>query len=170
MRLGVRVVPLLISAVFTTACKKEAEPAKPAVAAPADVRPDVLAPGETCAEDGRWKPCTVLDRMERAGLVVKEVPADTTRVAYLTPPGLHYTVGKNASLIAFYFNDSLSAKAEWAKLDTLRLVPPGDTTSRWPKTPTPIRAANLIAVFFGSNAPQIERVQLMFEGGLPAPR
>lgn len=170
MRRVVRVVPLLIGALVASACKKEPEPVKAAAAEPVDVRPDVLAPGETCAEDGRWKPCTVLDRMERAGLVVKEVAADTTRVAYLTPPGLHYTVGKSASLIAFYFNDSLSAKAEWAKLDTLRLAPPGDTTSHWPQKPTPIRAANLIAVFFGSNAPQIERVQLMFEGGLPAPR
>jgi len=98
------------------------------------------------------------------------VETDTTRVPFLTPTGVHYTVGKNGLLIAFYYQDSTQAKAEWARLDTLALVPPGDTVTRWPGRPSSIRAANLIAAYFFANPTQIERVQLLFQGGLPAPR
>jgi len=161
----------LANLILLSACKGDAEPVKvapPAVAA--DPRPDVLAPGDACPEDGRWKPCTMLDRMERAGLVLKAVETDTIRLPYLTPAGLHYKVGKTGLLIAFYYQDSLQAKAEWAKLDTVALVPPGDTVTRWPAKPSSIRAANVIAAYFFANATQIERVRLLFEGGLPSPR
>lgn len=152
------------------ACKDEPPPPKPTPSVASDPRPDVLAPGDICVGDGRWKPCTLLDRTERAGLVVKPVDTDTTRVPYLSPAGLHYKVGKSGLLIAFYYQDSLLAKAEWAKLDTLRLVPPGDTVTRWPAKPSPIRAANFIGAYFFANPTQIERVHLIFQGGLPAPQ
>lgn len=156
---------------IVTACKGEPEAAKPAVAAATtDPRPDVLAAGDSCADDGRWKPCTLADRVERAGLVLKPVETDTTRVPFLTPIGLHYKLGKNGVLIAFYYQDSVQAKTEWTKLDTFALVPPGDTVTRWPARPSSIRAGNLITAYFFGNGTQIERVRLLFQGGLPAPR
>lgn len=154
-----------------SSCKGDPEVAKPAApAVAADPRPDVLAPGDTCPNDGRWKPCTLTDRIERAGLVLKPSETDTTRVPFLSPAGLNYKLGKTGVLIAFYYQDSVTAKAEWAKLDTLELMPPGDTVTRWPAKPSSIRAGNLIAAYFFANATQIERVRLLFEGGLPAPR
>ncbi|MBC8089532.1 MAG: hypothetical protein H7Z40_19885 [Phycisphaerae bacterium] len=166
-----RPIPLAFATlVLLIACKGDPEPVKVAPVVAADPRPDVLAPGDSCAEDGRWKPCTLLDRMERAGLVLKAVETDSTRLPYITPTGYHYKVGKTGLLIAFYYQDSLQAKAAWDALDTIRLVPPGDTVTRWPGKPSAVRAANLVAAYFFASATQIERVQLLFQGGLPAPR
>ncbi|MEO7359660.1 MAG: hypothetical protein ABI120_04980 [Gemmatimonadaceae bacterium] len=139
--------------------------------APANASTDSIAPiaQNACAADGLWNPCNVIDRLVHAGVGVKEVEADTTRVPFLAPPGIHYQIGKNGLLIAFYFSDSVAAKKSWKALDTNRLMPKGDTISPWPGAASPIRAGNLVVAFFGSSNTQIERVSLALRAGLPAP-
>ena len=131
--------------------------------------PVASAPRPECPSTGLWKNCEVIEHLSRAGVAPHEESADTTRVAFLEPPGIHFRVGKNSTLIAFFYKDSLLAKKAWLSLDTLRLAPTGDTTSRWPKPPTPIRAGNLVAVFFSESLRQTERVRLALTAGLPQP-
>ena len=156
-----------IAFIAASACTtKEPAPA-PAKSASTDSLP--AAPLIQCAADGLWKPCNLLDRLVHAGVGAKEIDTDTTHLPVLSPDGLHYRIGKTGLLIAFYFKDSVAAKKSWNALDTLRLMPKTDTLTPWPGTVTPIRSANVITAFFGSNNAQIERVSLALRAGLPAP-
>ena len=131
--------------------------------------PDAVASRPPCASNGLWKNCEVLEHLSRAGVAPREESGDTTHVPFLAPPGIHFRVGKNSTLIAFFYADSLQAKKAWLALDTIRLGPAGDTTLHWPKTPTPIRAGNLVAAFFSESPRQTERVRLALTAGLPIP-
>lgn len=174
MRTALAVIALAIGA---TSCKSK-EPAAPPPAAPTDST--ILARRDDCPNDGLWRPCVLLERLKRSGYDSKLVETDTTRVPFLSPPGLHYQIGKSGLLVVFYFPDAESARKSWVALDTLALIPPGytksDTTndtagtsSGWPGRPSPIRSGNMIAAFFGTTAAQIERVGLALRAGLPQP-
>ncbi|MDQ6612977.1 MAG: hypothetical protein M3Y64_11125 [Gemmatimonadota bacterium] len=139
-------------------------------AAKAAATPVASAVRSPCPSDGLWKNCEVIEHLSRAGVAPHEEPADTTHVPFLAPPGIHFRVGKNSTLIAFFYADSLQAKKAWAALDTMRLGPAGDTTSHWPKVPAPIRAGNLVAAFFSESPRQTERVRRALTAGLPAPQ
>lgn len=159
---------LVALSVMAAACGKPERPEPQPVAAQSDT-PHIPVE-DTCPDDGLWKPCTLVERLTRAGYGAEEVEADTTRVRFLSPPGVHYKVGKNGLLIAFYYVDSLTANAEWQRLDTLRLVPPADTVLPWPSAPSSVRTGNLIVAFFGTTAAQVERVGLALRAGLPGQR
>lgn len=162
-----RAFPAVIALTLAVACSSK-EPA-PATSKPAAADSVAAVPLSPCPADGLWNPCNLLDRLVHAGVGAKDIETDTTRVKFLTPPGIHYRIGKNGLLVAFYFSDSVSAKKSWSALDTNRLSPPGDTTTIWPGVPSPIRSGNLVVAFFGSNNAQIERVSLALRAGLPAP-
>lgn len=152
--------------VSLAACTSKEAPPPPVKTAAAE---SLVARVDTCPGDGLWRPCVLAERMKRMGFDAKVIDTDTTRVAFLSPPGLHYQIGKSGMLIAFYFGDSASAKKSWLALDTLRLMPAGDTTSAWPSRPLAIHSGNLVAAFFGSSATQIERIGLALRAGVPAP-
>ena len=143
-----------------------APPPKSAVATPA---PRAPAPGDpSCPRDGLWKPCALVDRIVHAGLAFKAA-GDTMRVPYLSVPGIRYRVGMRATLVAFFYDDSTALKRDLSSLDTLRLVPRGDTTPHWGGAPSPVRSANLLAVLVDGSATQIERVGLAITAGAPQP-
>lgn len=156
-----------MGALLGAACSSKEPASTTAKSAATDSAPPVAQ--IHCAADGLWKPCFLIDRLVHAGVGAKEIETDTTRVKFLTPPGIHYRIGKNGLLIAFYFSDSVSAKKNWRELDTNRLMPKGDTLSPWPSMVSPIRAGNLVVAFFGTSNAQIERVSLALRAGLPAP-
>lgn len=175
----VRTALAIISVVVGAAACKAKEPAPtPAVAATDSI---ILARRDDCPNDGLWRPCVLLERLKRSGYESKLVEADTTRVPFLSPPGLHYQIGKSGLLVVFYFPDVESARKSWVALDTMAFIPPGytktvtpgdttaDTASVWPGRPSPIRSGNMIAAFFGTTAAQIERVGLALRAGLPQP-
>ncbi len=165
-RRQVLLISAIAASVLSAACKSKEPPPPPAKVASAE---SLVARADTCPGDGLWRPCVVAERLKRMGFDAKVIEADTTRVAYLSPPGLHYQIGKSGLLIAFYFADSVSAKKSWRALDTLRLVPPGDTSQPWPSAPFTIHSGNLVAAFFGTSATQIERIGLALRAGVPAP-
>lgn len=167
IRTVLRTLTAWIGASFAAACSSK--PPAPATSKIAAADSVAATPLIQCAADGLWRPCNLLDRLVHAGVGAKEIETDTTHVPFLAPPGIHYRIGKNGLLIAFYFSDSVSAKKSWAALDTNRLSPKGDTTTVWPGVPSPIRSANVVVAFFGSNNAQIERVSLALRAGLPAP-
>lgn len=156
----------IAAAVSAAACKPKDAPAPPVAATAADQQ---VARVDTCPGDGLWRPCVLSERMKRMGFDAKVVDTDTTHVPFLAPPGLHYQIGKSGLLIAFYFADSMSAKKSWLALDTLQLVPRGDTAKPWPSAPFTIHSGNLVAAFFGTSATQVERITLALRAGVPAP-
>ncbi len=129
--------------------------------------PRIASPGDpSCPRDGLWKPCALVSRMVRAGLVLTAT-GDSTRVAYLTPRGIQYRVGKSASMLAFFYPDTASATRAFLALDTIRLTPRGDTIGAWPSRPTVIRSANLLVALFDAGGTQAERIGLAITAGAP---
>ena len=152
---------------FLACADKPQPPATPAVAEA--VAPRAPAPGDpTCPRDGKWKSCALVDRIVHAGLFFKAAD-DSVAVAFLRPMGIKYQVGLSASLIAFYYADTLALERDWATIDTLRLTVVGDTIGPWPSPPDVIRSANLVAAFFNGDALQRERIRLAITAGAPQP-
>jgi hypothetical protein len=120
-----------------------------------------------CPRDGRWRPCSLEDRINKAGLAFKPV-GDSLRLPTLAVPALRYRLGKSATLAALFYPDSAAGAANTAPLDPDRLTPPGDSLGGWPTVPTEvIRSANLIVVLLDASETQAERVRLALQAGAP---
>lgn len=121
-----------------------------------------------CPRDGTWKACALEDRINKAGIGIRVL--DTITVPFFPGPGVRYKIGRTATMATFYFADSAAGAKATEGLDRLHLTPPGDTLGAWPAAPfEAIRSANLIAVLFGVNATQAERVRLAITAGAPQP-
>jgi len=155
---------------FAGACSEKPAPAANAAVAAVDTTPRAPVPGDSlCPRDGLWKSCALVDRIVHAGLFFKATD-DTMVVKYLTPKGIKYQVGRSASLIVFYYPDTIALLSDWTKLDTLRLTPVADTVGAWSTRPGDvIRSSNLVAVFFSNDLLQRERMRLAITAGAPQP-
>lgn len=125
------------------------------------------APGDsTCPRNGLWQPCALVDRIVHAGLSFKPT-GDTVRVPFLPRPGVQYRVALTDTMVVFFFDDSLALQQAIAPLDTLRMAPATDSVSPWPYQPVMMRSGNMLALYFASNARQIERIKLAITAGAP---
>ncbi len=121
-----------------------------------------------CPHDGRWRVCSLVDRLDKAGLVPRvDTTAPAEHLAFLHAPGtvVHLGLGE---LHTFVYDDTAALARDVAGLDTVRVVPRGGTYA-WSATPTFVRSANLLAVLLTPNERQIERIQLALEAGPPQP-
>lgn len=140
--------------------------AKAAVA----VMPRPVTPSDSaCPRDGAWKRCALEDRVVKSGLAFKPA-GDSMVVAYLSVPGVRYKIGRTASMVAFFYADSLAAAKDVTSLDRFRLTPRGDTIGAWKSVPSEvIWSGNLVAVLFDASATQMERIRLTIAAGAPQP-
>lgn len=177
-----RAAALAAAALVATGCgggdgASRSAGASAAVAGAAGTPPGVpepaIAPGARatmgpngCLHDGRWRPCALADRLQRAGLV-PTLEKDSARYEFLAVPGLRYTVGRGA-IEAFFYDDTTRLARDVAALDTA-LVSPKGTTHAWDTKPTFVRSGNLIVLVMTLNEHLIERISLAVEGGAPQP-
>jgi hypothetical protein len=160
-------LPSCAAALVLLACggDKPAPETPPATSAAPVPRPPTPS-DSACPRDGTWKACALEDRINKAGMGIRVL--DTISVPYFPERGVRYKIGKTATMAVFYFADSAAGAKATEQLDKLRLTPPGDTIGAWPAAPfEAIRSANLIAVLFGVNATQAERVRLAITAGAP---
>jgi len=150
------------------ACAPDRRETANEVTAPLPPVPRPPPPSDSaCPRDGRWRPCSLEDRINKAGLAFKPA-GDSIRLAYLEPPGVRYRLGKSATLVALFYADSAAGAANTAPLDPARLTPPGDSLGGWPSVPTEVvRSANLVAVLLNASETQAERVRLTLQAGAP---
>jgi hypothetical protein len=129
---------------------------------------DARAAGDSaaCPKDGRWRACSVAERLRRAGLVPHAGP-DTATLPFLTPKGQVWTVSR-AELRVFLYDDPAQAVREAQALDRIRVAPRGESFT-WPAPATLIQSGNMVAVLLSTNDRQVERVQLALEAGPPQP-
>lgn len=162
----------MAAAVAVAACgggdapKVDSAASKPAVA----VMPRPMTPSDSaCPRDGTWKRCALEDRVAKSGLAFKPA-GDSMKVAYLSVPGVRYKIGLTASMVAFFYADTVAAAKDVTALDRFRLTPRGDTIGAWKSVPSDvIWSGNLVAVLFDASATQIERVRLTITAGAPQP-
>ena len=149
----------------------DAEKADTAVSmtAAAVVRRPATPSDSACPRDGTWKRCALEDRMVKSGLAFKPA-GDSMKVAYLRVPGVRYKIGLTASMVAFFYADTLAAAKDVTALDRFRLTPRGDTIGAWKSVPSDvIWSGNLVAVLFDASPTQMERIRLTITAGAPQP-
>jgi hypothetical protein len=157
-------VPLLLLATACTTADKTPPPSARSVpSVNSSIGP---APLPTCPGTGHWEPCTVFDRLERAGLAPQR--GDTIRTSFLRVPGQTWRLGP-ATIHVFRYRDSVARRADFLTLDSARAQPVSDTSARWTGSPTLLVNDNLLAILLSDNAQQIERVSLALTAG-PAPK
>lgn len=133
-------------------------------AGPAATPGPIAAAGDECPMYGAWQPCSVVERLERAGFGLTPLPG-SVRQPGIGTAGAAYRLGA-AELQLFLFADSADARRAAASLDADDAEPAATRGIR--RAPAVIRSANLVALLFNNNDRQLERVQLALTAGLPA--
>jgi hypothetical protein len=114
-----------------------------------------------------WAECSVEKRLTQTGFVVQRVDGTAARRPGFSVVPRVYNLGKSRLEVFIYPSES-AVRADVAKIDTSAAAPRG-TTGQWPKPPTFVRSANLIAVFLTDNPTQAERLTLALTAGAPQP-
>jgi hypothetical protein len=120
-----------------------------------------------CPHDGRWRACSVVQRLDQAGLVPRVDSEPAAPTPFFGVPATRYLLGRGA-LQAYVYDDTARLARDLAALDTARVAPRGGSFG-WEVPPTFVRSANLVAVLLVQNEHQIERVRLALEAGPPQP-
>jgi hypothetical protein len=125
------------------------------------------APGKPCASTGLWGPCTILERLDRAGLAPRVSPG-MVREPPLERSGHLIRLG-GAELKVFVYDDSMARRHDEERLDRKRYIEATqDPTLR--NEATLIRSANLLAILNSRSDTQRERVALAITAGPPQSR
>lgn len=119
-----------------------------------------------CPNTGNWAPCSVIYRLERAGLAPVRDSAPVTEEP-LRFPGLLLNLGRG-ELELYIYESASSRERDQARLDrTKYVVYPAPMPIR--PVPTLITSANLIAILHSRNDHLRERVSDALTAGPPQP-
>ena len=174
MRSGIRIA-VAVALALSAACGRDAERAPDAANAVGGTASVASAASGASAADGAkvgcpatgaWAPCSVIERLERAGLAPKRDTA-AVRVKPLTVSGMRVTVGK-AELDVFIYPDAAARQRDERQLDRKEFVELGESPSLR-REPTLIRNTNLLALLHSLNDHQRERVADVLTAGPPQP-
>lgn len=163
-----RTAVCIVAMCVAAACRKSAPPPprESASAAPAAV---AAVPGDTsCPATGYWAKCSVLYRLDRAGLAPHLDSAATPEEKSLSGNSFVVKIGSLARLEVFLYPDSAARLADETKLDKSKLV-----SATAPQTiqreRTLIENANLVGLLTSINDHQRERVSDALTAGPPQP-
>ena len=128
-----------------------------------------VAPGDGCLKEGLWQWCSVLDRLERAGVVL--TPRDSV------PPNdlLHgqrrsFTVGAGEDeLHVFLYTSDAERRQDTGAIDSATVSPKGERRA-YRMRPLLVTSNNLAALVFTMNERTSERLSLALSAGLPQPK
>lgn len=158
---------LVAVVLFGAACGKAnapraADSSKPAAPAP------VAATGQTCPPNGTWAECSVIYRLERAGVAPRIDSIATPNEPQLGGTPLMLKIGISAQLEVHLYADSAARVVAGAKLDRASFVN-GTAPQTIKRERTLIESANIIALLTSINAHQRERVSDALTAGPPQP-
>jgi hypothetical protein len=155
---------LLAIAVVAAACGGDAPPTRQA-AAP---KPAVEYSTGSCPANGVWAECSVLYRLERAGVAPSIDSTSKPDENALGGSTMLLKIGLSAHLEVHLYADSAARAAATAKLDRTQFV--GGTQEQTIKRErTLIESANLVAFLTSINSHQRERVSDALTAGPPQP-
>ena len=117
-----------------------------------------------CAATGRWAPCNVFNRLDRAGLAPR-IDSSVVREPGLEQVGTLVRVG-SGELRVYLYPDSASRRADEQRLERGRYIEASaQPTMR--NEATVIRSNNLLGILKSRSETQRERVALAFAAGAP---
>jgi len=131
--------------------------------------PAIAAVGSSqCPSTGLWAQCSVLYRLDRAGVAPRLDSTAKPEEKRLTGTSFLVKIGRIASLDVFIYPDSMARRVDGAKLDTTQFVD-GQATQTIRRERTLIQNGNLIALLTSLNERQRERVANALGAGAPQP-
>jgi len=155
----------MVAALVAVAACEDAPPARQAAApAPAVAQPT----GSNCPANGAWAECSVLYRLERAGVAPAVDTTGKPDEGRLGGTTMLLKIGLSAHLEVHLYADSASRAAATAKLDRTQFVS-GTQEQTIKRERTLIESANLVAFFTSINSHQRERVSDALTAGPPQP-
>ena len=154
-----------VALVVVLACGKSDAP--PSSGAPAPPPAAAAAqPGGGCPANGAWAECSVVYRLERAGLAPKVDSAAKPEDGALGGQPLVIKIGLNARLEVHLYADTASRVAATTTLDRTQFVN-GTQPQTIKRERTLIESANLVALLTSINTHQRERVADALTAGPP---
>ncbi len=157
-------VVMVVSLAAVAACGSKAKQQAPAAGARETAAASAPGGKPACPHDGSWSECTVLERLQRSGLVAQR-DSSAAEEKGLAQRGMLIHLG-SASLEVFLFPDSAARKAAEKGLDTTQFVgymdPQGIRAER-----SLIRSANLLALLDSKRDVQRQRVGDALTAGPP---
>lgn len=166
LRLSGTLGRLAMCALSFVACgKADAPPSK----SPAAGAAPVATASTGCPADGQWAPCSILYRLERAGLAPKVDSGGKPNEPQLGGEPMMVKIGLSAELELHVFGDSLAREAAVAKLDRKQFVN-GTAEQTIRRERTLIESVNLLGLLTSINSRQRERVSDALTAGPPQPR
>lgn len=156
-----------LAAIIVAACARESPPPARDTgrAAAAASQRRATTSDTTCPQAGAWLPCNVLDRLERAGLVVQK-QSEPARVPMFSVEGSTYTTSVS-TIYVFLYPDEAARRRDTDRLDSATVAPRGATYT-WSDPAVLVTSNNLAAVVVSPNERQSERIVLALGAGLPA--
>jgi hypothetical protein len=122
-----------------------------------------------CPATGLWAECSVLYRLDRAGLAPQVDSGAKPNEKALTGKPLVIKIGRTATLELFLYADSTARIADGAKLDRTHLVnATAEQTAE--RERTLIETANVIGLLTSLSSHQRERVSDALTAGPPQPK
>ncbi len=155
--------------VLLTACA-DAPPPQPAADSPAGQLATMPAPDSSrgvCPATGLWAQCSLVDRIERSGLVPRVDSSSQPDEPPVSVRGFLMRIG-SSELEVYLYPSTVAREADAAKLDTARYLAYDAPVPMQPR-PTLLQSANLLAIFHSRNDHQRERVGDAITAGPPQP-
>lgn len=156
---------LLAILVVAAACGPSDAPPSRVAAAPA---PAVEAGSGSCPANGTWAECSVMYRLERAGVAPAVDSTAKPDERALGGSTMLLKIGLSAHLEVHLYADSAARVAATATLDRTQFVN-GAQPQTIKRERTLIESANLVGVLTSINAHQRERVSDALTAGPPQP-
>jgi hypothetical protein len=122
------------------------------------------SPKPACPATGAWQLCSVVERLDRAGLAPRPKPGRIVE-APLAAPGVAMLLG-NSELRIFLYADRAARERDQAKLDATKYVAASQPLSMQAE-PTLIASENLLAILRSRSDHQRERVSDALTAGPP---
>jgi hypothetical protein len=117
-----------------------------------------------CPATGAWELCSVVERLDRAGLAPRQQPGRVLERP-LSSPGVVILLGRS-ELRVFVYADRAARERDQAKLDSSKYVSASDPLSMHIE-PTLITSENLLAILRSRSDHQRERVSDALTAGPP---
>ena len=165
----IRAVVAVAAGAMLGACAGDRVPAADStIVSSASRNPIVIGVGgkPACPATGHWSPCTVLGRLEAAGVAPQKATSlpDLPQMAGAPAPAT-YTVGRSG-LAIYLFADSIARSRAAHTLDTMKFIGPAKELTMRGET-TAIQNDNLLALLFSRSEQQRERVSDALTAGPP---
>jgi uncharacterized membrane protein len=169
-----REIPGMIAAIvamtLAAACRSSSKQSGNRKADTTASAPVVIAPpgSSSCPATGQWQQCSVLYRLDRAGIAPHFDSSGTIEEKVLGGKSFAVKFGANSRLEVFLYADSTARIADGKKLDRTKLVD-AQAEQTVKRERTLIENGNLIGLLTSLSAHLRERVSDALTAGAPQP-